>query len=88
LSYRISQLSPQSTRGLKVSVQGPWSNRPEKFRDMEFLRSWMEFDSDFIDRRLSPAGVNWSAVMGIGAMFLVSAAFWTGVGFAVARLVN
>jgi hypothetical protein len=89
VSYRWTELSPQtSTNGLnlRMVVHGPWSASPEKFRDMQFLRSWLEFDSELDDTR-PRARVNWNAVLGLMVVVGVSAGFWTGVGFLIANLV-
>jgi hypothetical protein len=87
MSYRFSQLSPQGTNGsnVRISVQGPRSTRPERFRDMQFWRSWLELDSE-IEQTAKPSRVNWNAVLGVAVTLGISAAFWTGVGVAVAQI--
>jgi len=41
MSYRLTQLSPQSTENkLRVIVSHSWSTAPENFREMQFWRSW------------------------------------------------
>ncbi len=73
---------------MKVSIQPPWSVRPESFRDMQFWRSWLELDPSDLNEDRSGSRVNWPAVFGLALMVLVSAAFWTGVGFLIAYLVK
>ena len=87
MSYRFSQLSPQGTNGnnVRISVQGPWNTSPDRFRDIQFWRSWLELDSE-IDHPAKPSRVNWNAVLGLAVTLGVSAAFWTGVGVAVAQI--
>ena len=86
MSYRISQLSPQSTN-IRVRVQGRLNEPPENFREMQFWRSWLEFDSEqAADRQGPPSRINWNAVLGLAVMFGISAGFWTGVGLLIARL--
>jgi len=84
--YRISQLSPHSTN-IRVRVQNPGNNLPEKFPDMQFWRSWLEFDSEQANERDSRSRVNWNAILGLAVMFGIGAGFWTGVGLLIARLV-
>jgi hypothetical protein len=97
MSYRFTQLSPQSTRGmnLKIALHGPaeeltepFSSTSEKFRDMQFLRSWFELDSEVDRTRSRPkAGqLNWDAVTGLAVMAVVSGGFWAGVGMLITRL--
>ncbi len=96
MSYRFTQPSPQSTRGLswKFALHGPadefteklWS-ASDKFRDVQFLRSWFELDTE-VDRIGSERGkrANWNALLGFAVMALVSGGFWVGVGMLVTRL--
>ena len=89
MSYRVSQPSPRSTNplNLKVSFKTPWSDGPENFHEMQFWRSWLEFDSE-MGRRGSRSGVNWNAIFGLLLTAGVSAGFWTGLGFTIARFVR
>jgi hypothetical protein len=90
LSYRISQLSPQSTHGLnwKVAVHGPWSDRPENLREAHIWRSWLELDSQYLEEAEPRSRVNWNAIAGIGIVMVLCAGFWAGIGWLVARLLN
>ena len=88
MSYRISQLSPQtSTRGssVRVLLSQEGATRPEGLRNMQFLRSWFEFDSQAI-RAKRGQHFNWNAVWGLGFMFGVSAGFWSGIALIVSRM--
>jgi hypothetical protein len=86
MSYKSAKLSPPSTQtsNFKFAIRGPWSMPPSGVRDVQFLRSWLEYDSG-IAREGSSGRVNWSAVAGICVVAIVSASFWTGIGLAVAR---
>jgi hypothetical protein len=99
MSYRFKQLFPESTRGmnLKMAVHGPadefteklWSTS-EKFRDVQFLRSWFELDTE-VDRlgsrsKGSRDRFNWDAVMGFAVMAGISGGFWAGIGLLIARM--
>lgn len=99
MSYRFTQLPPQSTRGMnvKIAVHGPADELTEKlwsaswkFQDVQFLRSWFELDTevDRVARRSkgSRDRVNWNAVTGLAVMAVVSGGFWAGVGLLIARL--
>jgi hypothetical protein len=86
MSYRSTKLPPLSTQGskFKFSIRGPWSTPPSGLRDVQFLQSWLEYDSD--ENRDIPAGqVNWSMLGGLALVAAISASFWTGIGFAVAH---
>jgi hypothetical protein len=87
MSYRFTQLSPQSTGGINVrfAVRGPWSTPPENLREMQFWRSWLEIDSE-VDGTRPRSRFNWNAVLGVAVMTVVSSGFWAGVGFMIARL--
>jgi hypothetical protein len=86
MSYKSAKLSPPSTQTskFKFAIRGPWSMPPAGVQDVQFLRSWLEYDSG-IAREGSSGRINWSAVCGLFVIALVSASFWAGVGLAVAR---
>lgn len=90
MSYRISQLSPHSTNAkrLRVVIETPSADSPQGFRNMQFWRSWLEFDSEQADQRSSRSRLNWNVVLGLVAVAGISAGFWTGVGLLIARLVG
>jgi len=86
MSYRISQLSPQTSTGgsLRVVVSHD-GNKLESSRNIQFLRSWFEYDSQSL-RAKSGKRLNWNAVWGLGIMIGVSASFWSGVALFVSRM--
>jgi len=87
MSYRLSQLSPQASTGettTRIAVKGSWSAPPERFRDVQFWRSWMELDSEVDESHRSR--VNRDAILGLALVVGISASFWTGVGLLVARI--
>lgn len=87
MSYRITQLSPQtSTRVSNIRVSAREDLPPERMKSMQFLRSWFEYD--FRAASTSRKHLNWNAVLGMGLMFGVSAVFWTAVGVMIDRLVK
>ena len=88
MSYKLLQLSPQtSTRGtsMKIAIEGPWSAPPGNSRDVQFLRSWLEYDSE-LDEDVAKGRFNWGTISGMALAFVVSAGFWAGVGLIVARI--
>jgi len=88
VSYRRSQLSPQiSTRGinLKIAVRNPRISPFGGSPDAQFLQSWLECDSD-VDHEVPDGGINWGALSGLALAIVVSATFWTGIGWVVVRL--
>ena len=89
MSYRTSQLSPQSTNAecLRVVLQGPPTDSPEGRPDMQFWRSWVEFDSREGNDKKSHK-LNWSAVLGLMVVVGISACFWAGLGVLIARVVR
>ncbi len=90
MSYRFSQLSPQSTnaKSLRVVIETPSTDAPQAFRDIQFWRSWLEFDSEETDGKHSRSRLNWNVVLGVVAVVGISAGFWTGVGLLIARFVG
>jgi hypothetical protein len=86
MSFRASQLSPQGTnaKNLRVVIQNPPSDPPEH-RDMQFWRSWFEFESDDPDEKGSRSKLNWNMLLGVVVVVGISASFWTGVGLLIAR---
>ncbi len=87
MSYQVLQLPNETSTErahMKIRIQGPWNDRLN-ISDFTFLRSWFEYDSAAL-RETRPPGVNWNAILGLFLVACVSAGFWTGVGFAVARI--
>ncbi|MFZ0805464.1 MAG: hypothetical protein WAN03_04745 [Candidatus Sulfotelmatobacter sp.] len=89
MSYRISQLSPQtSTRKTNIRVLiDDGSAAPASRGNMQWLRSWFEYDS----RTSEPRGgkrLNWNALLGLGLMLGISSAFWTAIGLMISRAVR
>jgi hypothetical protein len=90
MNYEFLQLSPQaSARGnsMRIAIHGPWSAPSGSSRDIQFLRSWLEFDSDSSGR--TPRGrFNWGAVAGAALVIGISASFWTGIGLMISRFAH
>jgi hypothetical protein len=87
MSDPVSQPLPQASTGktiLRFGVQLPWSIPPASLRDVHFLRSWLEYDSE-LDEAETRRGFNWYPVLGMILTVGVSAGFWTGVGLIVTR---
>jgi hypothetical protein len=89
MSYKSAKLSPLSTQGsnLKFAIRGPWSTPPASLRDIQFLQSWLEYDSH-ADRDVAPGHINWGAIGGLVLVAAISASFWTGLGLAVVRVLR
>lgn len=86
----VTQPFPQAgTRGtvVRFGVQSPWSAVPASLRDIHFLRTWLEYDSQ-VDKAQPGKGINWHAILGLMLVVGVSAGFWTGVGLMVTRLLK
>ncbi len=90
MSYKISQLSPHSTnaKSLRVVIETPSTDPPQGFRNMQFWRSWLEYDSKQPNQESSRSRLNWNVVLGLAAVVGISAGFWTGVGLLIARFVG
>jgi hypothetical protein len=54
-------------------------------RDVQFLRSWLEYDSEF-EAKLAARGINWNAVLGLALASVVSVTFWAGMAVILAHL--
>jgi hypothetical protein len=89
MSYRVSQLSPQtSTRKTNIRVLiDDGSIAPESLGNIRWLRSWFEYDARAMEPR-SGKRLNWNAMLGLALMLGISSAFWTGVGLMVSRMVK
>ncbi len=66
-------------------IEDSWGSSSANLKDMKVLRSWLVYDSDF-PRRFVPGRLNWNLILGLAAVVAVSAGFWAGVGFLVARV--
>jgi hypothetical protein len=87
MSYRLSQLSPRtSTRGItmRMALRGPWSDPLGDSPDVQFLRTWLEQDSEADEE--AQAGINWGLISGLVLAVGVSAAFWAGIGWMLSRI--
>jgi hypothetical protein len=89
MNYRL-QLSPIS--GVRESqIEFPFAqsvnleSQTAKWRDAEFLRSWLVYDSECADNGHS---YNWNALLGLGLAVCVSIACWVGLGMMLTRLLK
>jgi len=90
MNYRGFRLCPlASTRGTSntKAVRDPSSTSPEGSSEMQFLRCWFEYDSQF-DEAVPSGRINWNAVLGIVLVVGISGGFWAGVGWMVSALLN
>ena len=77
MSYKVLQLStPASTR-----LTGPFL--PSE--DMGFLQSWFEGGS-IRDENSQHRHINWGAILGLALSLALSATFWAGLVWMVARI--
>jgi len=77
MSYKVLQLfPPASTR-----VTGPFL--PSE--DVGFIQSWFEGGS-IRDESTEPRRINWGAIAGLAISLALSATFWAGVVWIVARI--
>jgi len=83
MSYKVLQLSPQASTRISFANQAPWN--PQGSRDIDFLRSWFEDDSD-LDLSVVRDRTNWNAIAGLAFTISVSASFWAGIGWMIARI--
>jgi len=87
MNYRM-QLSPISgirPPGANVYQSESPEIPPANLDDAKFVRSWLVYDSD-LDLDCPPGHVNWSMVVGLVVVAVVSASFWLGAGVMIARL--
>jgi hypothetical protein len=66
---------------------GFWPSSPFELRDVQFLRSWLEYDLEF-DAQLSGRRVNWNALLGLALVSVVSASFWAGLVVTLSHLLK
>lgn len=83
MSYKSSQLFPQSTRdtNFRISIHFPSSS--SDYREAEFLRSAWLIDDPELN---APRRRNWGLILGVAIALGVSVSFWAGVGLAIAHL--
>jgi len=86
MSNGVSQPTPPAGTGavLRFAVQNPGHAPHAGLRDLHFLRSWLEYDSE-MEESGPHQGMNWYPVLGMLLVVGVSAGFWAGVGFMVTR---
>jgi hypothetical protein len=87
MSFRISQLfPPASTRfnRRRVVVQQHWTTPSTSSLEAGFLQTWFESDGDLGDSATD--STNWGAIYGLALSVAVSASFWAGVAWMVARV--
>ncbi len=88
MSYRVLQLSPQSstrTSRRRNVVQDPLRAPSANALDMGFLTSWFEYDPE-LDEGSADARTNWGAISGLALSIAFSATFWVGVAWVVGRV--
>ncbi|HVI10015.1 MAG TPA: hypothetical protein VND65_17135 [Candidatus Binatia bacterium] len=73
-------------------IETPWGQPSAgltemDLRDMQFLRSWLVYDS-IMEGNAPPRRLNWHAVLGLSLATAVSASIWAGIGYALASLWN
>lgn len=86
--YKVSQLSPNANRSaMRVVVTRPGGASTPDFANFHLWRSWFELDSESDDNR-SHSAINWNALLGLAVTLGISAAFWSGVGVAVAQILK
>jgi hypothetical protein len=87
MSYRIWRPSPRTSTGMKMrmALRGPWSPALGDSPDEQFLRSWLESDSDTVHEEVG-GRINWGVVSGLALALGVSATFWAGVGWVLSRI--
>jgi len=76
--------------GLRQPIEHWWGSAPAEptemdLRDMQFLRSWVVYDSAI---EIPPRRLNWNAVLGLSLATAVSASIWAGIGLIIANLWN
>ena len=81
MNYRL-QLSPISNPRDSPPLTDQWNAPPASWEDVKFFRSWLVYDSDIEIN--SSRDINWSMVLGLALAMIVSATFWTGLGFTIA----
>jgi hypothetical protein len=64
-----------------------WNFPAANFNVLNIRDRWLEYDSS-IRPGLAPRHIKWSAVWGIGLATAVSASMWTGIIFAVSRILR
>jgi hypothetical protein len=77
MNHRL-QLSPISNLPSSHSHQG-WVDSLAAREQAKFFRSWLVYDSD-IETNRTRGRVNWSLLLGLVFMVVVSTGGWLGIG--------
>jgi hypothetical protein len=83
-----AKLFPLSSTGdisCRAPVRGSWGEPPANLEDMQFLRSWLVYDSE-IQHNFVSGRSHRSIALGLALAFCISASFWTGIGLIVASV--
>ena len=62
-----------------------WGSSAFELRDVQFLRSWLEYDSEF-EAKLPARRINWNMLLGLALASVVSVSFWAGMAVMLGRL--
>ncbi len=88
MSYRILQLSPQSSTRFtrrKIVVQDSFRTPSINGLDMGSLQSWYEYDSELGESN-ADGHTKWGAISGLALSIAFSASFWAGAAWVVGRV--
>lgn len=70
----------------QLPIQGAWGSVSAEPQDMQFLRSWLVYDSEVLNDLYQPA--DWRKLLGLAMSVAVSTGIWIGVGLTIARLLR
>ena len=89
MSNKTQPLTPSSTGDLyrRSAIYSSRSTPPTDFKEAQYLRSWLEYDSEIPDHSVSD-GKNAKPTVGLAIAFGISACFWAVIGMTVARILN
>jgi hypothetical protein len=76
-----------TSKTLRQYRGGFWPSSPFELRDVQFLRSWLEYDTAF-NAKLPGQRINWNALLGLALVSVVSAGFWAGMAATLSHLLK
>jgi hypothetical protein len=87
MSSKIRLFPQSSTEEIswQLPIQGSWGSVCAESRDVQFLRSWLVYDSNILTD-IAPRPLDWNKLLGLAISAIVSVGIWVAVGMAFARL--
>lgn len=86
MSYKVLQLSPPSTDGIRMKLASPdfWGASIPASPDVSLRPCWLD-DDDGLDAE-GNRRVTWGTISGLALAISISTSFWVGLAVVVGRV--